>query len=135
MFVGEYVAALIICLMVSGGEALEDYAQVRATKSLSELLERVLTRAHLVNGAGNLIEVKVVDLVPGNVVMVRPGEILPVDGVLLDADRDRAKPPSNSEALGVGRECMLAREVRLGGPAGIPSGLPRSWWSRPPVRC
>ncbi|MDQ0094872.1 heavy metal translocating P-type ATPase [Paeniglutamicibacter psychrophenolicus] len=84
VFVGEWVAAVIICLMLSGGAALEDYAQERATSSLSELLKRVPTHAHRVEAEGNLTEVRLEDLVPGDVVMVRPGEVLPVDGVLLD---------------------------------------------------
>lgn len=112
VFVGEYVAALIICLMVSGGEALEDYAQVRATNSLSELLERVPTRAHLVDEAGNLTEVKVVDLVPGNVVMVRPGEILPVDGVLLDAEAAFDESSLTGESLPVHK---VAGELLMSG--------------------
>ncbi|HCN22641.1 MAG TPA: heavy metal translocating P-type ATPase, partial [Arthrobacter bacterium] len=39
--VGEYVAALIIVLMLAGGEALEEFAEGRATRELRSLLERV----------------------------------------------------------------------------------------------
>ena len=38
--VGEYLAALVVCLMLTGGEALEDFAAGRAKKDLSALLER-----------------------------------------------------------------------------------------------
>ena len=44
--VGEYVAALIIVLMLAGGEALEDIAQGRATRELRSLLERTPQTAH-----------------------------------------------------------------------------------------
>lgn len=44
--VGEYVAALIIVLMLSGGEALEEIARGRATRELRSLLERVPHTAH-----------------------------------------------------------------------------------------
>lgn len=81
--VGEYIAALIICLMLTGGEALEDYAQARATRSLSALLERVPVQAHRLGADGTIVDVPVDELDVGETVMVRPGEILPVDGVLL----------------------------------------------------
>ncbi|GAA1499094.1 heavy metal translocating P-type ATPase [Paeniglutamicibacter kerguelensis] len=84
--VGEYLAALIICLMLSGGEALEDYAQMRATKSLSSLLERVPVWAHRVEADGTIHDVRVAELMVADAVLVRPGEILPVDGVLLDPE-------------------------------------------------
>lgn len=38
--VGGYLAALVVCLMLTGGEALEDFAAGRAKKDLSALLER-----------------------------------------------------------------------------------------------
>ncbi|WP_431473469.1 hypothetical protein [Ornithinimicrobium sp. W1665] len=38
--VGEYWAALVVCLMLTGGEALEDYASARAGRELTSLLER-----------------------------------------------------------------------------------------------
>lgn len=44
--VGEYLAALIIVLMLSGGEALEDYAEVRASRELNALLDRSPRIAH-----------------------------------------------------------------------------------------
>ena len=46
--VGEYVASLIIVLMLSGGEALEDYASRRAKKELTALLDRSPQIAHVI---------------------------------------------------------------------------------------
>ena len=112
VFVGEWIAALIICLMVSGGEALEDYAQVRATQSLSELMDRVPTRTRLVDAAGNLTEVKVEAVVPGDVLLVRPGEVLPVDGVLLDGEADFDESSLTGESLPVHK---LAGEELMSG--------------------
>ncbi|GAB3281044.1 hypothetical protein GCM10027449_22130 [Sinomonas notoginsengisoli] len=40
LLVGEYIAAVIIVLMLSGGEALEDYAAGRAKRELTALLDR-----------------------------------------------------------------------------------------------
>src|SRR5690625_7926036 len=45
LLVGEYVAGLIIALMLTGGEALEEYAAQRATRELDTLLDREIGRA------------------------------------------------------------------------------------------
>ena len=54
--VGEYVAALIVVLMLSGGEALEDYAARRAKQELNALLDRSPQLAHVVVAAGDEIQ-------------------------------------------------------------------------------
>ncbi len=46
VLVGEYIASMIIVLMMAGGTALEDYAAGRAKKELTSLLERVPQTAH-----------------------------------------------------------------------------------------
>lgn len=101
VFVGEWIAALIICLMVSGGEALEDYAQQRATRSLSELMNRVPTRAQIIDASGSIREVELAEVVEGDTVMVKPAEILPVDGVLLDAEAEFDESSLTGESLPV----------------------------------
>lgn len=80
--VGEYWAALIVCLMLSGGESLEDYAAMRARRQLSGLLDSAPTIAHLVNPDGSLVDVPIEDVQVGQRVLVRPGEVIPVDGRL-----------------------------------------------------
>ncbi len=83
VLVGEYWAALVVCLMLSGGEALEDYANGRARRELSNLLAAAPRVAHRAAPDGALTEVPVGDVSPGDEVWVRPGEVVPVDGVLL----------------------------------------------------
>ena len=91
--VDEYVASLIIVLMLSGGEALEDFAQRRAKRDLTALLDRSPLTAHIVGRAGDpnpphseVEDVAVDDVVVGDILLVRPAEIVPVDGVLLSED-------------------------------------------------
>ncbi|WP_314505910.1 heavy metal translocating P-type ATPase [uncultured Microbacterium sp.] len=86
--VGEYVAALIIVLMLAGGEALEDYAGRRAKKELTALLDRSPRIAHVIVHGGSTESDEVRDtgadeVAIGDVLLVRPAEIVPVDGVLL----------------------------------------------------
>lgn len=81
--VGEFWASLVIVLMLSGGEALEDFAEGRARRELRSLLERAPQNAHrLVNAAGEIEEITVSAVAVGDRLLVRPSEVVPVDGVL-----------------------------------------------------
>lgn len=82
VLVGEYVAALIVVLMLTGGDALEDYANRRAKRELDALLTRAPQLAHRVVDGG-YEEVPVDQVIVGDRLLVRPSEIVPVDGVLL----------------------------------------------------
>lgn len=81
--VGEYWASLVIVLMLTGGEALEDFAGQRAKREVSALLERNPVAAHRVDANGLITEAAIDDVRVGDVLLVRPSEIVPVDGTLL----------------------------------------------------
>ena len=77
--VGEYLAGALIGVMLATGQALDAAAERRATKDLRALLDRVPRTARRRSGDG----VEVVDLDAigvDDVVVVGPGEVLPVDG-------------------------------------------------------
>jgi heavy metal translocating P-type ATPase len=80
--VGDHWAALIVVLMLTGGEALEDYATARAHREVAALLERAPRFARRADATGHFVEVPITDVVVGDLVMVRPGEVVPVDGTL-----------------------------------------------------
>ncbi|WP_285102121.1 heavy metal translocating P-type ATPase [Promicromonospora sp. MEB111] len=86
--VDEYVASLVIVLMLAGGEALEDFAARRARHDLTALLDRSPRTAHVIvdpqaAGSDGVRDTVVDEVAVGDVLLVRPGEIVPVDGVLL----------------------------------------------------
>jgi heavy metal translocating P-type ATPase len=83
--VGQYLAGAVIALMLSGGNALEATASRRARHELTALLERMPTVAHR-RGAGGWEEVPVAELAVGDEVLVRAGELVPVDGALRSAE-------------------------------------------------
>jgi heavy metal translocating P-type ATPase len=83
--VGEYVAALIIVLMLAGGEALEDIAQGRATRELRSLLERTPRTAHREVNGGPPEDIPAEEVRPGDLLLIKPSEVVPVDGVLTSA--------------------------------------------------
>ncbi|WP_136052897.1 heavy metal translocating P-type ATPase [Microbacterium sp. K36] len=106
--VGEYIAALIIVLMLSGGEALEDFAGRRAKRDLSALLDRSPRSAHVLvhpedAGSDEAREVPVDDVAVGDVLLVRPAEIIPVDGELLTDSASFDESSLTGESLPVTR--------------------------------
>ncbi len=98
--VGEYVAALVVVLMLTGGAALEDYADRRAKRELDALLTRAPQHAHLVVDGGYR-DVPVDQVRVGDVLLVRPSEIIPVDGVLLSAEASIDQSPITGESVPV----------------------------------
>jgi heavy metal translocating P-type ATPase len=97
---GENAAAAVVALMVAGGEALEAWAEGRATRSLSELLARApRTAARIADGG--VSEVPVAAIVPGDRLLVRPAETVPVDGTLEDAEAVLDESVLTGEAMPV----------------------------------
>jgi heavy metal translocating P-type ATPase len=80
---GEALAGMILALMVASGDALEQYAHRRAERSLSELLSLAPKVAHRVVD-GRVVTVPVDEVVPGEELLVKPGEVVPVDGRVLE---------------------------------------------------
>jgi heavy metal translocating P-type ATPase len=79
---GEALAGAVIALMLAGGNALEVAADRRARAELTALLARTPTVAHIRIGDA-LEEVAVAAVAPGDVVVVRRGEVVPVDGTVV----------------------------------------------------
>lgn len=82
--VGDVWASIVVVLMLTGGEALETYAENRARRELSALLERTPRTAHLWDASGAARDIPIDDVVIGNELLVKPGELVPVDAELLD---------------------------------------------------
>jgi heavy metal translocating P-type ATPase len=78
---GEVLAGAVVALMLSGGNALEETAGRRARRELTALLARAPRIAHR-RAHGVIEELPVDAVVPGDVLVVRAGEVVPVDGVV-----------------------------------------------------
>ncbi|MEU5266707.1 HAD-IC family P-type ATPase, partial [Amycolatopsis sp. NPDC021455] len=81
--VGENLAGAIVAAMVATGRVLEAGAQRRASANLTALLDRAPRVAHLRTATGHQT-VPVGEVRPGDLIVVLPGEVVPVDGVLPD---------------------------------------------------
>jgi len=80
---GEYLAGVIIVLMLSGGETLESFAVKQASSALDALAKRMPTIAHRL-GAGVTEDVTLDQIKVGDKLIVFPHEICPVDGEVLE---------------------------------------------------
>ena len=112
VLVGEYWASIIIVLMFTGGEALEDYAESRAKRELTALLDKSPQIAHreVYSSAGAekgalfaTEDCPVGNLVVGDVVVVKPGELIPVDGTLLSPEATLDESSLTGESIPVER--------------------------------
>jgi heavy metal translocating P-type ATPase len=115
---GEYLAGAVIALMYSGGQALEAAASRRARRELTALVQRAPKIAHRLRG--ELIEeVPVQELVEGDVVVVRTGDVIPVDGTVVAGDAVIDESALTGESLPVTRaagEAALSGTANAGAP-------------------
>src|SRR5690606_29447166 len=83
VLLGEPLAGPIVVLMQTGGEALERYAERRASDAVRALEEAAPRIAHRLE-EGRIVDIPVEQIVVGDVLLVRPGELFPCDGVVVD---------------------------------------------------
>jgi len=83
VLLGEYLAGTIVVLMLSGGEALESFAVRRASSVLDALARRMPSVAHRKSSSG-LVDIPLRDIAVGDVLVVLPHEVCPVDGVVAE---------------------------------------------------
>lgn len=79
----EYWAGMVIVLMLTGGESLEDYAEHRAKRELDALLTRAPQKAHVLKG-GKEVDVRASEVKAGDKIVVRAGEVVPVDARIIE---------------------------------------------------
>ncbi|BCT75333.1 cobalt ABC transporter ATP-binding protein [Sinomonas cyclohexanicum] len=124
LLVGEYIAAVIIVLMLSGGKALEDYAAGRAKRELTALLDRAPRAAHRQLPDGTVEDVPLEDVAPGDLLVVRPSEVVPVDGVLESEAASFDESSLTGESLPVDR--AAGEKVLSGSVNGTAAALVRA---------
>lgn len=76
------LAGLVIVLMQSGGEALERYAERKATDAVRALEDAAPRIAHRISG-DSLEDVEAGEVRVGDLLLIRPGELIPCDGIVV----------------------------------------------------
>lgn len=117
LLLGEYLAGAFVVLMLSGGEALEAYALRRARSSLSALAERAPRTAHMWQG-DELVSIPAEQVDVGMDIVVKPGELIPVDGVVISGSASLSEADLTGEPVPVRKTVgmlVLSGSVNLDG--------------------
>ncbi|MBS7587594.1 heavy metal translocating P-type ATPase [Ancylobacter defluvii] len=85
LVMGQGLAAVVVAVMYAGGNVLEDFAVGRAERDLRSLVDRAPRSAHKCLDDG-IRDIPVEDVEIGDRVLVRAGEIVPVDGIISSPD-------------------------------------------------
>lgn len=102
LVVGEHLAAAVVALMYAGGQYLEAFAEGRARREMTALLARTPKHALLLGPTG-MQEVPLESVVPGDRLLVRRGDVVPVDGTVAKGRARLDQSALTGEALPVRR--------------------------------
>jgi len=123
---GEYLAGAVIALMLAGGNALEAAANGRARRALTALLEGAPKVAR--RRVGDVVEEVPIDaLQPGDIALVRGGEVVPVDGLVAAGTAVVDEATLTGESLPVTRavgEIVRSGAVNAGAPFDVRATRP-----------
>ena len=108
---GAWAEGALLLFLFSLGHALEHYAMGRARKAIQALSELAPTMA-VVRRDGRESTVGVEELLPGDLVIVRPGERLPADGFVAVGRSSVNQAPITGESIPVDKEPVMAEIIR-----------------------
>lgn len=107
--VGEYWASLMVLVMLTGGDTLEDYASKKAGQELKSLLDNSPQMAHLMQN-DKLTDIAADEVKVGDYLLVKPGEQIPVDSQITagttTVDESSLTGESRLIEKGIGGELM-----------------------------
>jgi heavy metal translocating P-type ATPase len=114
---GEYLAAVIVALMYASGQYLESFAERRASRDMTALLTRA-PRTALRHHEGQLEEVALDAIEPGDRLLVRQGDVVPVDGTIVDGVAVLDQSALTGESIPIQRridDVIMSGSTNVGG--------------------
>ena len=84
--IGEYPEAVAVMFFYQIGELFSEIAVERSRASISSLMDIRPDYANLEDSAGTVQKVSPSDVLPGSIIMVKPGEKIPIDGVVISGE-------------------------------------------------
>jgi len=103
IWVGEYVAGAIVVLMMNIGELLEDITIAKTGEAVRSLMELEADTARVIRN-GREIEIDIEDVVIGDMVLVKPGEKIPIDGIVKEGSGEVNQAPITGESVLISKE-------------------------------
>jgi heavy metal translocating P-type ATPase len=117
VILGQYWAAIVVVLMLTGGESLEDFAEHRAKAELDALLAHAPQKAHVIR-KGKTISVNASEIHPGDKLLIKPGELVPVDAILVEGQASLDEASLTGESLPQSKQVgdqILSGSINLDG--------------------
>lgn len=115
---GQYWAAIVIVVMLTGGEALEDFAQHRARGELDSLLRHAPHKANVMR-KGKIVRVNVDEIHVGDKIFIKAGEVVPVDAVVIEGTASFDEASLTGESIPEIKEVddqLLSGSINIDGP-------------------
>lgn len=115
---GQYWAAIVIVVMLTGGEALEDFAQHRARSELDALLKHAPHKANVLR-KGKVVRVNVEEIHVGDKIIIKAGEVVPVDSVIIEGTASFDEASLTGESLPETKQLndqLLSGSINIDGP-------------------
>ncbi len=109
--IGEYFEAVVVMLFFQIGEAFQSYAVNKSRKSIAELMD-IMPNTATVKREDKEIVVSPSEVLKGETIIVRPGEKIPLDGVVIDGFSSIDTKALTGEAIPV--DVFLGEEVLSG---------------------
>lgn len=81
---GEYSEGVAVMLFYQIGEWFQSYAVGKSRRNISELMDIRPDYANIEDDAGNIIQVNPDEVEIGSIIIVKPGEKIPIDGTIID---------------------------------------------------
>ena len=94
----QFPEAVAVMLFFQIGEAFEDAAEDRSRRSIAELMD-IRPDTTLVERGGSVVEVASESVAPGEIIVVRPGARIPMDGVVLEGESSLDTSALTGESL------------------------------------
>ncbi len=117
VILGEYWAAMVVVLMLTGGEALEDFAHHRAQSELDELLKHAPQKAHVIR-KGKTLSLPVSQIKVGDKLLIKPGELVPADAIVIEGTANFDEASLTGESLPQAKQVddqLLSGAINLDG--------------------
>jgi heavy metal translocating P-type ATPase len=118
VILGQYWAAIVIVIMLTGGEALEDYAEHRARSELDALLKHAPQKATLLR-KGKEVRVSVAEIHVGDKIIIKAGELVPVDANIIEGTASFDESSLTGESLPQQKQVgdtLLSGSINIDGP-------------------
>ena len=95
---GDYLEAVAVMLFYKIGELFEDYAEDKTRKNITSLMDIRPDYANLEH-EGTITKINPAEVEPGSIIVIKPGEKIPIDGVIIEGNSSLNTSALTGESL------------------------------------